>query len=117
MQYLGYQIDKGAAKPVSEKVEAIVKNFLNFPKPKIEELRRFLGMVNFYRQFLKNATAAQAPLTELLKRVKKGDKRLINCTEQTDHSFKLYKDSLADAALLTHRKLNSPLQPKITPNN
>ena len=99
-------IDK-KAKPVSEKVEAIV----NFPKPKtIEELRRFLRMVNFYRRFLKRAAAAQAPLTELLKGAKKRDKRLINWTEQTDHSFILCKDSLANAALLAHPKLNSPLQ-------
>ena len=88
VQYLGYQIDKKGAKPVSEKVEAII----NFPKLKtIEELRRFLVVVNFYWRFLKNAAAAQAPLTELLKEAKK----IIHLN---------YADSLTDP------KLNNPLQ-------
>ena len=40
-----------------------------FPLPEtMEESRRFLAVVNFYRKFLKNVSALQAPLYELLKK-------------------------------------------------
>ncbi|KYQ52555.1 hypothetical protein ALC60_08323 [Trachymyrmex zeteki] len=39
------------------------------------ELRRFLGLINFYRRFIKNATNIQAPLHALITGSKKKDKR------------------------------------------
>lgn len=61
--FLGYQISEKGTKPLVSKVEAIA----NFPVPKtVRELRRFLGMINFYRRFLPNAAQIQAPLNALL---------------------------------------------------
>lgn len=52
LEFLGYTISKHGIKPTEQKVEAI----LNFPKPKtVSDLRRFLGMANFYRLCLKHA--------------------------------------------------------------
>ena len=68
VQYLGYQIDQKGARPVTEKVAAIQ----NYPKPKdVTELRRFLGMINFYRRFIANAASVQAPLNAFLQGAKK----------------------------------------------
>ena len=106
VQYLGYQIDQKGARPVTEKVAAIQ----NYPKPKdVTELRRFLGMINFYRRFIANAASVQAPLNAFLQGAKKKDKRPITWTEEAEKAFKTCKDSVANAALLAHPENNSPL--------
>lgn len=62
---LGFTIDSGRVLPCEEKVRAL----LEYPSPTdIKALRRFLGMVNYYRQFIPNCAALQAPLTALLRK-------------------------------------------------
>lgn len=46
VQYLGYTLNKEGIKPMEDRVT----NILNYPKLKsVVELRRFLGIINFYR--------------------------------------------------------------------
>ncbi|GBP75971.1 Uncharacterized protein K02A2.6 [Eumeta japonica] len=61
--FLGYNISAKGTKPLEQKVESIK----NLPIPKtLKELRRFLGMINFYRHFIPDAARIQAPLNTLL---------------------------------------------------
>lgn len=61
--YLGREIGKGQVRPVDGKVEAI----LHYPVPTTRrELRRFLGMVGYYRSFCRNFSDVVKPLTDLL---------------------------------------------------
>lgn len=61
--FLGHQLTASGVRPLEDKVQAI----LNFPTPKnIKELRRFLGVYNFYRRFIPKASAIQAPLNVAL---------------------------------------------------
>lgn len=61
--YLGKQVGQGQIRPVSAKVQAI----LDFPMPRTKrELRRFLGMVGYYRGFCRNFSDVVLPLTNLL---------------------------------------------------
>nr|XP_012151021.1 PREDICTED: uncharacterized protein K02A2.6-like [Megachile rotundata] len=104
-QYLGYVIDKKGIRPVPEKIQAISE----YPQPKtIEELRRFLGILNFYRRFVKNAAAIQAPLYRYLVGAKKRDKRF-EWTPEAVNAFNECKASLANATLLVHPTDNAPL--------
>ncbi len=49
--YLGKEVGHGTVRPVESKVRAII----DFPSPKSKrELRRFLGMAGYYRNFCKN---------------------------------------------------------------
>lgn len=62
VKYLGCTITKEGTRPLKERVDGI----LQVPKPRmIEELRRFLGMVNFYRRFFPAAANTQATLHTL----------------------------------------------------
>ena len=61
--YLGKQVGRGQVRALTGKVEAIVA----FPAPTTRrQLRRFLGMVGYYRTFCKNFSTVVAPLTSLL---------------------------------------------------
>lgn len=73
--FLGYLVSKQGIKPTIDNVKAI----LDYKKPKtIHELRRFLGIINFYRRSLKNAASHQAILSDYLKDNKKRDKRSVS---------------------------------------
>ena len=68
----------------------------------IAELRRFLGMVNFYHRFIKNAAAHQSVLQDLTKDCRKKDHRKITWTPETIAAFVKCREVLADATLLAH---------------
>ncbi|CAK1598304.1 unnamed protein product [Parnassius mnemosyne] len=96
--FLGYHISAEGSKPQPSKVEAIK----SFPRPKtVKELRRFLGMLNFYRRFIPNAAKYQAPLNELLTGAVKGSHPIQMSTEQIE-AFESCKQSLCQATLLAH---------------
>ena len=63
VEYLGYRISKEGIFPSSAKVTAIK----NAPVPTdVQQLRSFLGLVNYYGKFLPNLSSKLAPLHSLL---------------------------------------------------
>ena len=65
VKYMGNIVSESGLKPDSEKVRAI----LDMPLPKSkEELRRFLGMVNFFSKFIPGQSSITDPLRQLLKK-------------------------------------------------
>lgn len=63
--FMGHQITKDGLQTDPEKVNAIK----NYPPPtNIEELRRFLGMVNYLSRYLSHLTDDLQPLQNLLKK-------------------------------------------------
>ena len=57
--YLGYTLTAEGIKPQAKKIQAIQQ--IAIPRNK-KELRRFLGMINYYRDMLPNKTALCQPL-------------------------------------------------------
>ena len=99
IRFLGYTVDEHGTKPLAEKVKAI----LDFPKlDTVRQLRRFLGMMNFYRRFIPRAANLQAPLIQLLKGRKLKRNAPIQWFAEADTAFQALKDALANAALLAH---------------
>ena len=104
LEFLGYQINHEGCAPTPDKVRAITE----FSQPKtIVELRRFLGMVNFYRKSLPHAAKVQAPLQKFLCESRKNDKRPISWDTEASAAFEQVKHDLADATLLTHPVRNA----------
>lgn len=96
--FLGYRISEAGTKPLDSKVEALKA----FPAPKtVKQLRRFLGMLNFYRRFIPRAAKVQAPLNALLVGSVKGTDP-VNLTGDALIAFDQSKESLCNAALLAH---------------
>ncbi|CAM8951311.1 unnamed protein product [Rhodiola kirilowii] len=65
--FLGHKISKGQLMMEDCKIQAI-QNWK--PPTKVPEMRSFLGLVNYYRRFIKGYSARAAPLTDLLKKAK-----------------------------------------------
>lgn len=92
-------INQDGCSPSPEKVRAISE----FPQLKtVVELRRFLGMVNFYRRSLPRAAEAQAPLNQFLCDSRKNDKQEIPWDTQSEAAFERVQRDLANATLLAH---------------
>ncbi len=62
-EYLGYILTRGGIKPQPKKVQEILA--LNLPNS-VEELRRFLGMVQYYRDMWAKHSEMLVPLTDLV---------------------------------------------------
>nr|XP_054601704.1 retrovirus-related Pol polyprotein from transposon opus isoform X1 [Nothobranchius furzeri]XP_054601706.1 retrovirus-related Pol polyprotein from transposon opus isoform X1 [Nothobranchius furzeri] len=61
--YLRKEVGQSSVRMLQDKVQAITE----FPVPKTwRELRRFIGMVGYYRCFCKNFAVVASPLTDLL---------------------------------------------------
>ena len=83
-EFLGHLISRDGIEPSPEKVPAIER----FPKPQtINDLRRFLGMANFYRRSLPQASTVQQPLHHFLRDARKNDKRPIAWTPESEEAF------------------------------
>ena len=62
LEYLGYWITRDGIQPVAKKVDAI----LNIAEPKTKrELRKFIGIVNYYRDMWIRRSHLLAPLSAL----------------------------------------------------
>nr|VZI28787.1 unnamed protein product [Spirometra erinaceieuropaei] len=100
--FLGHEVNSDGIKPVPEKVSAIS----TFPVPTtISQLRRFLGMVNYYHRFLPHGATILQPLNSLLTHSKK----TLVMTEEAVRSFNDVKAALADATLLAHPRSDAQL--------
>lgn len=97
VKFLGYQISEYGVSPPIDRIEAIS----NFPEPKgSHELRRFMGMLNFFRQMIPSFATIAYPLTEMLKN-NPNCKNLQWCNETRD-SFTKLKQALASCHTLLY---------------
>lgn len=101
LPYLGFILSRNGVRPNPDKVEAIV----NFERPtSIRSLRRFLGMINYYRRFIEGYSEITAPLTDLLK----GKPKVVKWNEQAEAAFISLKERLISAPILTNPNFTCP---------
>ncbi|GFV00834.1 hypothetical protein TNCV_1386491 [Trichonephila clavipes] len=105
--FLGHLITPDGIKPLPDKIQAV----LDYKQPEtVGSLRKFLGLLNFYRRFLPKAAEQQYLLSEFLKGSKgKKDSKPLNWSSETITAFQRCKQALADAALLAHPSPSAPL--------
>lgn len=104
--FLAHTVNVVGSTPTTERVEAI--NSYKLPTT-VKELRRFLGMLNFYRRFLPAAATNQAPLNVFLKGTKKNDKRVIEWNDLATAAFNNCKEELCKETILAHYDINAKL--------
>ncbi|KAL7643866.1 UNVERIFIED_CONTAM: hypothetical protein RMT77_005872 [Armadillidium vulgare] len=95
LTFLGYKVSSEGLTPPSEKKEAITA----FPlPPDSAALRKFLGMIGYYRRFIPNFAKIIFPLSEKAKLHPK-DKQL-SWTEEEIATFQEIKEALQNATTL-----------------
>ncbi|XP_055613020.1 uncharacterized protein LOC129759569 [Uranotaenia lowii] len=101
LPYLGFILSEKGFRPNPDKIEAIV----NFERPtSVRSLRRFLGMVNYYRRFIDNFSEKTALLTDLLK----GKPKVIQWNADADQAFSVLKEKLITAPILANPDFQKP---------
>ena len=94
-------IDKEGLHPTQEKVRAIKEA----PTPRnVEELRSFLGLVNYYSKFLPNLASKLSPLYVLLSKKQKWE-----WSTAQEKAFQTAKEALQADSLLIHYDPSKPL--------
>ncbi|MGL5763923.1 MAG: reverse transcriptase domain-containing protein, partial [Plesiomonas shigelloides] len=102
LAFLGHIIDKNGIKPLDDKVCSI----RNYPQLKtVQDVRRFNGMINYYRRFIPHAAQIMQPLTDLLR----GNPKSITITDAAQDAFNSIKTSLANATMLAHQDYHAPI--------
>lgn len=94
VSYLGYVIDKTGLHKSPEKVQAIVD--ASAPT-NASELKSFLGLINYYRIFIPNASTVLSPLYELLRKEVKW-----HWNERHEATFNEIKKVLVSECVLAH---------------
>lgn len=91
VEYLGFLLSEDGVLPTTNKVECISK----FPRPQTQkELKRFLGMVGYYRSHIKNFGTIAVELQKLLK---KSAKKQFIWSVLAEKAFISLKDKLVCA--------------------
>ena len=92
MEYLSYEVSEKGIHASPEKVKAVV----NWPRPQsVHDVRSFLGLASYYRQFIHGFSQVAGPLTELTR-----SKAKWRWDKAQENSFLALKIALATAPVL-----------------
>ncbi|CAK1592460.1 unnamed protein product [Parnassius mnemosyne] len=104
--FLGYRVSKDGISSPPERIAALQE----YPLPKtVQGLRRFLGMINYYRRCLARAAELQAPLINILTDTKLKGAKPVPWTPELECAFNACKESLGQATLLAYPQPDASL--------
>jgi len=100
VKFLGHIVSTNGIKMNPAKVDAVQA----YPQPKTrKELRKFLGVVNFYHHFIDKIGEKAAPLYELC-----STKRRFNWTQTQQEAFETLKKAICNELELNYPDFNKP---------
>ena len=100
VEYLGYNITRKGIKPDQKKVDAIFQ--IAKPTGK-RDVRRFIGMVNYYRDLWIRRSHVLAPLTKIA-----GASAKWQWTEKEQNAFDTMKEIISKETLLAYPNFSQP---------
>lgn len=106
IEFLGYVITSDGIRPNQNKIKVIN----DYPEPRnIKELRGFLGMVGYYRRFVKDFAKIAKPLTNLLRGERNPSSvKKISLSELEKQCFHKLKNILSSDDILIYPDYNRP---------
>ncbi len=100
LDYVGHHLSSKGYQPISEHIQTIQQ----FPTPAgKDELNRFIGLVNYYRDFIPKMAEITEPLYQLLR---KGAGW--SWSKSCEEAFLLLKDKLSSAPVLAYPQWDAP---------
>lgn len=95
-EFLGHEISSQGIKPLQDNL----KKIKDFPVPNtVKKVRRFHGLISYYRKHIKHFSELAAPLTNLCRKNQK-----FKWSEETQLSFDTLKQKLITPPILIHPK-------------
>jgi hypothetical protein len=115
IEYLGYILTQQGIKPQAKKVSAIIALL---PPKNVRELRRFLGMVQYYRDLWLRRSHLLAPLTDLVgecgttktTRASGSKKKRWHWDDMHQKAFEATKKAMSKDILLAYPNYNMPFE-------
>ena len=102
VEYLGHRIDAHGLHATEDKLKAISEA----PEPSnVQELRAFLGLLNYYGRLIPNRASLTRPLNRLLSK-----DCLWHWSKECTKAFELAKKTLLSSSVLTHYNPSLPLK-------
>jgi len=99
LTFFGYTVSAEGTRPLHDKVTTIN----SFQKPvSVKDLKRFLGMLNFYRRFIPQAASIQATLQAALAGPKVKGLQTVDWKPNMVQGFEDCKTSLSRPTLVAH---------------
>lgn len=103
LKFLGFIVDEAGLRTDPEKISAL----LNYPTPRnTTQIRRLIGLIGYYRRFLKDFASISSPINDLLKGRKKGQS--ITWSNEADEAFQKIKILLTTAPVLASPNFVKP---------
>lgn len=98
--YLGHMCSLNGVNPDERLVQAVK----DFPTPTtIKKIQSFLGLANYYRQFIQNFARIASPLYNILKTTDlQASRKILNWTQECERAFQELKHALVTAPVLTY---------------
>ena len=104
VEYLSHIISNGSILPNPEKIAAVAA----FKRPTTVKLvQSFLGLVSYYRKFIKNCSAHASPLIKL---TMKNERKDFVWTEECENSFQYLRNVLISEAVLILPEHDKPFR-------
>ena len=98
IKFLGHRVDRNGIHTLDDKVHAIT----NFPTPSnADQIRSFIGLAGFYRQFIRDFSKIAQPLTSLLKK-----DASFTWNDEQQKAFDTLKQALTTAPILAFPNFN-----------
>ncbi|XP_036149749.1 uncharacterized protein LOC118647910 [Monomorium pharaonis] len=100
LEYLGHVISEQGIQPNPNRIEKVK----TYPVPRNpKEIKQFLGLVGYYRKFIKDFSKIAKPLTRLLQK-----SSTFQWTNEQQHSFESLKSKLITQPVLSYPDWNRP---------
>jgi transposase InsO family protein len=100
VQYLGFEISRNGIQPQKDKIQGI----LNLATPRNQkDVRRFVGLVNFYRDLYPRRAEILAPLTTLC-----GKNTKFAWKQEHEQAFQEMKKAISQETMLTYPNFDEP---------
>jgi hypothetical protein len=100
VKYLGHIVTDNSVQPGPEKINCVV----NYPTPSnTKELKSFLGLIGYYRRFVKDFSKIAKPLTNFLKKDKP-----YTWTNVCQDAFEQFRNILVSKPLLQYPDFAQP---------
>lgn len=98
IEFLGHMLDAAGIRPIHTNLRKIT----DFPTPTTpKKIRRFIGLIGYYRRFIPNFSEISAPLTDLTKKRQK-----FRWSPEAQTAFDILKSKLAETPILIHPDFN-----------